>query len=499
MSNVRDGINTNPRFVIVGAGMAGILAAIKLKERGNNNFTVYEKAHEVGGTWRENSYPGVACDVPSHLYSYSFAPNPQWSHFFSPGDEIFKYFKDVAQRFEIYESIHFNSEVKKMTFSDGAWEIEIEDGEKDKADYVISATGVLHHPNYPNIEGLDDFHGYKFHTARWNHSVDLSDKSVGIIGTGSSAVQVISALAGSVKELNVFQRTPQWVLKVPNLEISDEDKGRYMNDPAMLKTVRDELSTLFEINFANAVVDADSNEAKMLQVMCEMNLNDSVKDEVLREKLRPGYRAACKRLVVSPNFYEAFSSSSTNLITENIKRVEPDGIRLADETFIELDVLVLATGFKVDMFMRPIEVIGLKEESLEHVWEERPSAYMAIAIPDFPNMFMLNGPNGPVGNFSLIEVAELQIEYIFALIDFAREQSNGSKNSLKHGIIHPKHAALEAFESERVEATKHTVWVTGCNSWYLDDRGIPQAWPWTFTRFREEMNSPRFEDYELVP
>ncbi len=479
-----------PRFLIIGAGMAGMLAAIKLQEAGYTNMRVYEKASELGGTWRENTYPGVACDVPSQLYSYSFAPNPEWSHFFSPGNEIEAYFKDVAARFDIMKYIQFNAEVTRLDYEEGRWHLQTEGGIKDVGDFVIAATGVLHHPSYPDIKGMDDFEGISFHSARWDNDIPLVDKRIGIIGTGSTAVQIVSALGGSVKELNVFQRTAQWVLKVENPLIDENDKKRYRENIDELRGLHDSLSRWFSDNFANAVVDADSEMVKLMEKLCVQNLEENVNDPVLREALRPNYRAACKRLVISPNFYEAIQRPGVNLITSKIDRIEKNGIRTVDGELHELDIIVYATGFHVDAFMRPMAVFGRGGESLADVWHDRPSAYLSISIPEFPNLFMLNGPNGPVGNFSLIEVAELQFDYIMQLID---QVLSGQCRE-----ISATRDALERFDEDRIEAAKKTVWVTGCRSWYLDDRGIPVAWPWTFDRFREEMAAPKLSHYEMV-
>ena len=479
-----------PRFVVVGAGMAGILSAVKLADAGYTDVTVYEKADRLGGTWRENTYPGVACDVPSHLYSYSFAPNPEWTHVFSPGPEIFTYLEDVARRHGVDERIRYGTEVTRLEYNGNRWRVETSAGETDEADVVIAATGVLHHPRYPDIEGLDDFGGAVFHSARWDHDVSLEAARLGVVGTGSSAVQIVGAVVDTVAELRLFQRTAQWILPVPNNPVTDEDRARYRADPLLMSTMRDQLSKTFTEGFANAVVDANSPQMKALEQMCRANLENSVADPELRERLRPNYRAACKRLVISPNFYDAIQRPNAHLVTDGIERVEREGVRTVDGRLHELDVLVLATGFRVDRFMRPIEVVGRGGVSLDTVWAKRPSAYLSVSIPEFPNLFMLNGPNGPVGNFSLIDVAELQFDYIMQLI---QPLASGDWKE-----VSATRGAAERFEADRVEAAKNTVWVTGCRSWYLDDRGIPAVWPWSFDRFREEMSRPKLDDYELV-
>ncbi|MHB8593923.1 MAG: flavin-containing monooxygenase, partial [Acidimicrobiales bacterium] len=400
------------------------------------------------------------------------------------------YFEDVARRYGVERRIKYGAEVRRLEFHGGCWHLETTDGQHDIVDFVIAATGVLHHPSYPDIEGLDTFCGALFHSARWDHGVGLAGRRLGVIGTGSTAVQIVSSVTDTVGELHLFQRTPQWVLPVDNPVIADADNARYRADPATMKQVRDELSRTFEDNFANAVVDADSPQIKLLEELCLANLEEKVSDPELREKLRPSYRAACKRLVISSNFYQAIQRPNARLVTEPIDRIEPTGVRSADGRLHELDVLVLATGFRVDRFMRPIEVVGRDGISLDDVWAARPSAYLAISVPEFPNLFMLNGPNGPVGNFSLIDVAELQFGYIMQLVDLVR--------SGRCREVSASHDAADRFEADRVEAAKGTVWVTGCRSWYLDDRGVPAVWPWGFDRFRQEMSRPALADYELV-
>lgn len=478
------------RFVVVGAGMAGVLSAIKLREAGHD-VVVYEKASRIGGTWRENTYPGISCDVPSHLYSYSFAPNPEWSHTFAPGPEILAYLEAVAAHAGVADAIRFDSEVTHLTFADDEhrWHVELSTGERDVGDVVIAATGVLHHPRYPDIVGVDDFAGPVFHSARWDHDVALDGARVGVVGTGSSAVQIVGALVDVVGELHLFQRTPQWVLQVPNDAIADDIRAQYRDEPGAMRTLRDELAIGFETRFANAVVDADAPLLQQLEEFCVANLEAHVADADLREKLRPDYRAACKRLVISPNFYESITKPNAHLVTDAITRVEDKGVRTADGKLHQLDVLVLATGFRVDQFLRPISVMGRSGVRLDDVWAQRPSAYLSVSVPEFPNLFLLNGPNGPVGNFSLIDVAEMQFAYVMQLVDLLRDGRCREVSAAQD--------AADRFERDRVEAAQKTVWVTGCRSWYLDDRGVPAAWPWTFTHFRACMATPDLADYEL--
>jgi cation diffusion facilitator CzcD-associated flavoprotein CzcO len=477
------------RVAVIGAGMAGILSAIKLAEAGITDVTVFEKADGVGGTWRENTYPGLSCDVPSHLYSYSFALNPDWSHRFSPGPEIAAYFERVARDHNVLPHVRFGEEVVSCSFVDGGWHLSMASGDEADADVIIAATGVLHHPRYPDIDGLETYQGAMFHSSRWDHRIQLDGARVGIIGTGSTAVQIVSGIVDRVGTLSLFQRTAQWIMPGENPPFTEEERADLRRHPDRLRAVHQDLSDLFDL-FANAVVDTGSPELAMIEQACLANLEENVRDPELRERLRPDYRAACKRLILSPDFYEAIQRPNAELVTEHIRGIEGGGIRTVDGRLHELDVLVLATGYKANAFMRPMRLAGRHGITLERAWDPRPVAYLSVSIPDFPNFFMLNGPNGPVGNFSLIEVAELQLGYIMQLIDRVRSGECREVCAARD--------ALEQFERERAEAAKNTVWVTGCHSWYLDDRGLPAVWPWPFLRFREEMKAPDPAAFEFA-
>lgn len=479
------------RFVIIGAGMAGMLSAINLRKAGFNDITVYEKADRIGGTWRENTYPGLTCDVPSHSYTYSFEPNPNWSHRLPPGPEVQAYFERTAAKYQLEQVIKFNEEISHCNFSEGRWHIETKSGIKDQADFVIAATGVLHHPSYPSIEGMDSFSGSLFHSARWDHSVPLDGKRIGIIGNGSTGVQLVSALSKRAGKLLHFQRTPQWILPTENPAYSEQEKEAFRSDPQLLHSVQNDKELDVLINrFSWAITHPDSPEMAQLEQVCRDNLENSVPDPQLREKLRPNYRAACKRLIYSPDFYQAIQHPNVELCVENIECIEPNGVRTTDGVLHELDIIVLATGFRADQFMRPMQITGRNGVSLAQAWQERPSAYLSVSIPDFPNLFMLNGPNGPVGNFSLIEIAEQQWHYIEQLIALV--------HSGQYREISASKQALASFDKKRVAAAKTTIFGSGCKSWYLDAKGIPATWPWTRQKFAEEMQGPELSAYDLV-
>jgi len=476
------------RFAVIGAGMAGILSAITLKDAGFTAVTVYEKADRLGGTWRENTYPGLSCDVPSHLYCYSFAPNPEWSHLYSPGPEIQAYFERVAEDHGVTASCRFGDEVVRCEFADGRWHLTTAHGVHDEVDVVIAATGVLHHPRYPDINGLDSFGGAMFHSARWDHSVAIEGARVGIIGTGSTAMQIVSGIVDRAQALTLFQRTAQWVMPTVNPAYTAEERAAFARDGRLMEDLRNQVAQLFDA-VSDGIIDAGSPQMQMIEELCLANLENSVTDPDLRERLRPDYRAACKRLILSPDFYASIQKPNAALVTSPIEGVEPGGVRTADGELHELDVLVLATGFKVDAFVRPISVVGRAGRELDQAWVDRPEAYLSISVPDFPNFFMLNGPNGPVGNFSLIEVAELQLGYIMQLVERLRAGESRQISATME--------AMTRLEAARVEAAKNTIWSTGCRSWYLDDRGIPAVWPWPFSQFRAEMAEPKWEAYEL--
>ncbi|MEM0952718.1 MAG: NAD(P)/FAD-dependent oxidoreductase [Pseudomonadota bacterium] len=476
------------RIVVIGAGMAGILAGIKLKAMGLE-FAIYEKADRIGGTWRENTYPGLTCDVPSHHYTYSFARNPDWTRHLSPGPEIQAYFEQCCDSFAIRDHICFNTGVAKAEWDGERWQLTLSNGRSDSADIVIAATGVLHHPALPPISGMETFEGALFHTARWDHAVALQDRRVGVIGMGSTGVQIISALAGVCQKLEHYVRTPQWIMPVENGHFSKEERVAFRNDPATLEAAMDvETYTSNVEAYTDGLTKPDSPGAQIWRSACIDNLEMNVRDPVLKEALRPDHEPMCKRLIFSPDYYEKIQHPDTRLVRADITGIEPEGIRTSDGELHELDVIALATGFRADQFMRPMQILGENGADLDTLWSHKPIAYLAISMPGFPNFFMLNGPNGPVGNFSLIDIAEHQWNYI--------EQLMAPILKGEKATVAPTPDAMARFDAERIEAAKQTVWYTGgCQSWYLDVDGIPASWPWNYSRFVEEMKAPKWEHF----
>jgi cation diffusion facilitator CzcD-associated flavoprotein CzcO len=477
------------RFIIVGAGMAGILAAIRLQQAGYQQIVIYEKADRIGGTWRDNTYPGLYCDVPAHAYTYSFEPYAEWSGYLARGDEIQTYFEVVTHKYQVDKYIQFNQEINHSEFRDGHWHITTKSGLTAEGDVLILASGVLHHINMPQIEGLDSFNGSAFHSARWNHDVQLDGRRVGIIGNGSTGVQIVSALSNRPVKVVHVQRSPQWIMPTVNSPYSEEQKALFRSDTAEIDKIRYDPEYVGNVrHFTDAIVDMESPQIKQIEAVVLDNLERSVTDPLLKEKLRPSYRAACKRLIFSPDYYQAIQRPSVEISVGKIARIEPTGIRMADGTLHEVDVLVFATGFRAGQFIRPATVIGRNGIRLDEVWKVRPNAYMAISVPNFPNMFMLNGPTGPVGNFSLIDIAERQWSYIEKLI---AELDAGTCRE-----ICVTTSAMMVYDSKRIEAAKKTIFASGCQSWYLDGEGVPGLWPWSYDAFADAMDKPVITDFD---
>lgn len=470
---------------IIGAGMSGLLMGIRLQQAGRP-FRILEKAGSVGGTWRENRYPGLSCDVPSFFYCYSFEPNPDWSHRFSPGPEIRAYFERVARKYGLLEHISFDSTVTAARHQDGAWTVETDDGVRIRADVLVDATGPLHIRNHPPIPGLETFEGAMFHSADWNEEVELAGRRIGVIGNGSTGVQMMEPLSELASRLTLFQRTPQWIFPIGNKRYSERERRWTRRLPILGSLTRAFYKRIFDL--ASVGVTEDGYWRHRMAQGCRDYLA-SVKDPELRRKLTPDYEPGCKRLILSTTFYPTLEKQHVELVTEGIDHVEPRGVKTKDGRLHELDVLVLATGF------RPHEwgvahVVGPDGRSLKEAWAQGPRTYRSISMPGFPNFFMIVGPNSPIGNISVIDVSETQTRYVLECIDrIDREPGRG---------LVPKREAAEAFQASLREAMQGTVWVTGCNSWYLDPDGMPTLWPWSAGRFHRMMRRPDFADFEWL-
>jgi cation diffusion facilitator CzcD-associated flavoprotein CzcO len=479
-----------PSIAIVGAGMSGIAAVVKLRRAGYTDLTVFEKADRVGGTWRENTYPGLSCDVPSRWYSFSFALNPDWNHRYSYGPEIQAYMEKVADDFGVTDIVRFETPVEKLRYEAPTWRLTTGAGEELRFDIVISATGILHHPAVPEIEGLDSFAGASFHSARWDHSAPLAGKRVGVIGTGSTAAQIVGAITDDVAEMFVFQRTPQWMAPLPQTKYTRRLKRLLRWFPFLQRLGYNFYKNGMVKTFAAATV-GDKKKQKLLSDICLKNLEENVADPELRAKLTPDYQAACKRLVFCSDFYPAISQEHAHLVTDAIARVTPEGVQTADGTLHELDVLVLATGFDPSAFILPTQVTGEDGLDLEAFWDRAPRAHRAVAIPGFPNFWMLEGPTGPVGNLSLITVTERQVDYVISMLDKMKAEGLAA--------IAVKEAAFREYNDAMREAIPKTVWVTGgCTSWYMDKSGLPNLYPFPPERYLADMHDPDFSEFRLM-
>jgi cyclohexanone monooxygenase len=479
-----------PSIAIIGAGMSGIAAVVKLRRAGYTDLTVFEKTDRVGGTWRENTYPGLSCDVPSRWYSFTFALNPDWTHRFSYGPEIQEYMEKVAREFGVTDVVRFHTPVARLDYQAPRWKLTTGAGEELFFDVVVSAAGILHKPAYPDIEGLDGFAGDCFHSARWDHSVDLAGKKVGVIGTGSTAAQIVGAITAQVGEMHVFQRTPQWMAPLPQKKYSERWKRVLRLFPFLQKWAYHYYYQLMVRTFAAATV-GDRRKQGWVSRICLRHLERSVADPELRAKLTPDYQAACKRLILCSDFYPAISRDNAHLVTEPIERITPEGVRTADGVLHELDVLVLATGFDPGAFILPTRVTGEDGRDLERFWKGAPRAHRAVAVPGFPNFWMLEGPTGPVGNLSLIAISEHQVDYVISMLDEMKKEGLAA--------IAAREDAFAAYNESMQKAIAGTVWVTGgCTSWYMDASGRPNLYPWIPTRYLADMRNPHFDEYRLM-
>jgi cation diffusion facilitator CzcD-associated flavoprotein CzcO len=471
---------------IIGAGMSGICMAIALRRAGINDLTIYEKAQSVGGTWRENTYPGLTCDVPSRFYQFSFARKPDWSHLFSPGAEIRDYFTAVAHDFGLGEHIRFGTEVVHAEFAENHWRVWTSKGDIEEVDFLITATGILHHPRHPRIVGLDTFAGAVFHSARWDHDVALRGKRVAVVGTGSTGVQIVCGLAGRAGHVGLFQRSAQWVFPFPNPAYTRLGGVLQRSVPGLGTAIYYGYRAAIEF-FAGALVKPGWRR-RMVSAVCRANLR-TVRDPQLRQALTPDHQPMCRRLIISGRFYRAIQRRDVDLITAGIDYVAHQGIVTTDGRLHEVDVIALATGFDAHAFMRPMSLIGEHGVTLEEAWRDGPRAHLTVSLPGFPNFFMLLGPHSPVGNYSLTAIAETQAGYILDWIQRWRRR--------EFDTVAPTQGATDRFNAEMQAAMPDTVWATGCTSWYIGQDGHPELWPWNPSQLRVRLGQAELDDHDL--
>ncbi|WP_405071637.1 NAD(P)/FAD-dependent oxidoreductase [Kribbella sp. NBC_01510] len=464
------------RIVVVGTGFAGIGMAVWLKQAGYDDFVVLERADDVGGTWRDNTYPGCRCDVPSHLYSFSFAPNPEWSSTFSPQPEIEDYLRKVADRFGIRPHIRFGHAVETARWEDGRWRIQTSQGEF-VADVLLSGMGPLAEPSYPKLPGVESFEGEVFHSAQWNHDLDLSGRKVAVIGTGASAIQFVPAIQPEVEELHLFQRTPPWVMPRPDRKITEVEKAVFRRFPPAQKVARAGIYWGREsmvLGFAKLPAIM-----KQVQKVAEKHLAHQVRDPLLRAALTPDFTLGCKRVLISDDYYPAVVQPNVEVVTEGIAEVTPTGIITEDGVKHEVDTIIYGTGFRVTDLPVTDMVHGRDGLSLREAWSGGMEAHLGTAVSGFPNFFLLIGPNTGLGHSSMVFMIESQIAYILDALKTMDAQG------LRQVEVRPEvqHAFVDGVRS----SMRNTVWTRGgCTSWYLDAQGRNTTiWPSFTFRFRQ--------------
>jgi cation diffusion facilitator CzcD-associated flavoprotein CzcO len=478
-----------PRIVIIGAGIAGIATAVTLQHEGFHDFTILEKGTDVGGVWHWNRYPGLTCDVPSQLYQFSFAPKPDWTSLFAPGDEIQRYLRDVVDQFGLDDRLRLNAEVVSAVFTGSAWQIRTADGGELDADFVIAATGLLHHPFTPDIAGLDTFGGDVVHTARWDDDIVTEGRRIAVIGTGSTGVQVVSALQRKAAHISHFVRTPQWVMWAPMGLSQPAVFGAALRRlPDLHRFVYGKL--LWASGILTDVATRPSWRRRLVQECARWSLRAQVRDRELRSRLTPDYQPLCKRQVVSASYYRALRGRNAELVTVPIERITPRGIRTADGREIDADVLVFATGFQTHNYMRPMNLRGRDGLSIDDAWAKGPRAYRMTAIPGFPNFFTVLGPNSPTGTISPQYPAELTARYITQWLQRFRDGEIST--------VEVTDEATTKFNDEVAAALGPTVWNTGCNSWYLTDEGNVDLWPYDRRTMTAMLTRPDDRDFHVT-
>lgn len=478
--------------VIIGAGFAGLGSAIRLRQAGVDDVVILERGTDIGGTWRDNQYPGAACDIPSHLYSYSFAMNPDWSRGYSPSAEILEYIHGLADQFDLRRLVRFGCNVTRLEFDEAGafWKIATAGGETLHARTVVMAQGPLSNSSFPRMEGLDTFEGHKIHSARWDHGYDFTGKRVAVIGTGASAIQIVPELVKRAAHVKVFQRTPGWILPRPDYASSDAAKRLFRRYPATQSALREALYWVHESMAAGVVWTTPLTRA--FEAVARAFLRSQVKDRWLRRQLTPDYRLGCKRILVSNDWYRALQAPNCQLITWPIVRVTQKGIRTVEGLEHQFDCIVFATGFDVSKTGAPFPVTGLGGRRIDDDWKRGAQAYKSVSVTGYPNLFLTFGPNSGPGHNSALVYMESQIDYIV----------KGVKRALTPGV---RWLDIRADVQSRHNAglqkrLKRTNWNSGCSSWYLTDDGFNATmFPGLATQFRRQMATFDPKDYAASP
>jgi cation diffusion facilitator CzcD-associated flavoprotein CzcO len=486
-----DGGGEHVHVAIVGAGFGGIGTAIRLKQEGVDSFVLLERADDIGGTWRDNTYPRCTCDVQSHLYSFSFAPNPGWSRTFSPQPEIWAYIKHIAHEHGVMPHVRFDHEVRGAAWDDAAQRWRIDTGRGPlTARVLVMASGALSDPVIPPLEGVERFRGVAFHSAHWDHSFDLAGKRVAVIGTGASAIQFVPAIQPVVARLHLFQRTPPWVIPRHEREIGGLAHGVFRRVPAAQKLVR---GAIYLQREATLGLFRHPVAMRLAQRAALRHLRKSIADPELRKKLTPDFTMGCKRVLISNDYYPALTQPNVDVVTDPITEVRDRSIVAADGVERPVDAIIFGTGFRpTDPPLAPY-VRGHGGVTLTEAWAGSPKALAGTTVAGFPNLFILAGPNTGLGHTSVLYMLEAQIDHILGALRHMRAAG--------FAAVEPRPEAQAAFVADVDRRMRGTVWVSGgCRSWYLDATGRNSTlWPDTTYRFRQRVARFRPDEYQSVP
>jgi cation diffusion facilitator CzcD-associated flavoprotein CzcO len=481
------------KVAIVGGGIGGITAAIALRREGIDDVVLLERGDRVGGTWRANTYPGLACDVPSHLYSFSFAPNPGWSRRFSPGAEIREYVEGVAQRFGVLEKVRFGAEVERATWDDaaGCWQVELAGGERIEADALVTACGQLSRPVVPSIAGMERFTGPMFHSAHWDHGCGLAGQRVACIGTGASAIQIVPAVADQAAQVTVFQRSAPWALTKPDREYPERARRLHARRPYVLRLWREgwrlQMESLVPL-FTGRPRWAAALLRRFYAAVSRANRFAQLRGNLaLYRATRPGHPIGCKRILITSDWYPTLRRKHVDLVNAPIREIAADGVVTADGRLHAADAIVFGTGFATTEFLAPMEVVGRDGLTLTEAWASGAEAYLGIAVKGFPNLFLMYGPNTNHGTGSVISMHEAQAAYatqgIRALADERAERLE---------VREDRH---DAFQAELAERLRDTAW-TSCSSWYVTAEGrITNNWPGSQREYHRRVRRFQLGDY----
>jgi cation diffusion facilitator CzcD-associated flavoprotein CzcO len=487
-------LKTARRVAIVGSGFSGLCLGIHLKKRGNDNFVIFEKADRVGGTWRENTYPGAECDIPSALYSYSFERNPNWTFKWSEQEEILGYLEHCARKYDLYPHIRFNQEVRALRFDEknGTWQVETADGTVEEFDVAVSAVGQLHKPYVPKLDGAETFAGPAFHSAQWDHGVSLDGKNVCCIGNAASALQFIPQIAPKVNQLTVFQRSANWVVKKNDREYTRFEKWLGSVFPPLLLWYRFQIFMRGEGMLYPLMYQGSGWLRRKSEQQTKDYIAECIRDPELREKLIPDYPMGAKRILFSDDYYQALDRDNVRVVTEPIDCIEPNGVRTTDGTLHDADVLIYATGFETTSFLTPMEVRGIGGERLNEKWSrEGAEAYLGITHAGYPNFFMMYGPNTNLGHNSIVIMIEAQTRYILSCL--------AALDAKDARWLNVKASVQKKYNEWVQQRLQKSVWASVNKSWYKTKEGkITNNWVGRTTEYRRKTRSVNPDDYEFA-